>query len=353
MIRSLLLLPLLAGCLRAEVGIVPHPGVDCSSGKSVIWSGAMQAAFDRMLGAKSPMKLERVEPPNPLVTRMAGFSWKENSVLPKDGWFAVTGDASEKLADEANQKWQGLAGEGAKPFKYNGFSESRAAYVGMKRDFVFRNVFSPSGSSRLTWGPDKVPVRFFGTTGEAADRYSASVRVLAYRPAERCIALQLLAKVGDDSLVLYQPAQGQLMIEAMRWVKTWSERWDAHDGDELGWDDKFLHRFDDLRVPEISLKGHVDFARDFIGTYWFKDTKTPYGVSQAVTDIKLEVDGTGVKFEATAAMEMGPFGSSTPVVSPVPRKFWFDRPFFAFLWRDGAEWPYAAVWFGSADGLVK
>ena len=344
---------MLAGSLRAEIGMVAHPGVDCSSGQTTVWTGAMQAAFDRMLGSKCSMTLDRVEPPNPLVTRMAGFSWKENSVLPKDGWFAVTGDASEKLADEANQKWQGLSGAEAKPFKYNGFSEFRVAYVGMKRDFVFRKAFSPSGSSRLTWGQDKVPVRFFGAAGEAAGRHAGTVRVLAYRPVEHCMALQLLAKEGDDSLVLYQPSESQPMIEAMRWVKTWRERWDKHEGTELGWDDKCLHSTDDLRVPEIALKGHADFGDDFKGRFWFKDTKVPHGVSQAVTDIKLEVDGIGVKFEAKAKMEMGPFGSSSAVVSPVPRKFWFDRPFFAFLWRDGAEWPYAAVWFGSAEGLVK
>jgi hypothetical protein len=349
--RSILLLPLIAGCLHAEIGIVPHPGVDCSSGQTTVWTGALQSAFDRMLGSKSSKTLDRVEPPNPLVTRMAGFSWKENAVLPKDGWFAVTGDASEKLADEANQKWQALAGEGPKPFKYNGVAGGRAAYVGMKRDFLFRKAFSPSGESRLSWGPEKKPVRFFGARGEAAEDYAGSVRVLAFRPSERCMALQLLAKVGDDSLVLYQPAEAQPMIEAMRWVKTWRDGWDRHEGDELGWDDKTLHQADDLRVPEISLKAHADFRDDFKGAIWFKDSKIPSEVSQAVTDMKLEVDGLGVKFESTAEMEVDPFASGGPTA--VPRKFWFDRPFFAFLWRDGAEWPYAAVWFGSSEGLVK
>jgi hypothetical protein len=350
--HSIFLLLLIAGALRAEIGIVAHPGVDCSAGTTTVWTGAMQAAFDRMLGAKSSMTLERVVPPNPLVDKMAGFSWKESAVLPKDGWFAVTGDASEKLVDEANQKWQVLAGAGPLPFKYNGSSGGRAAYVGMKRDFLFKLAFSPSGASRLSWGPEKTPVRFFGARGGVAGDYSESVRVLAYRPIERCMALQLLAKMGDDTLVLYQPAEAQPMIEAMRWVKTWRQGWDKHEGENLDWNDKVLHQMDDLRVPEISLKGHADFGNDFKGEYLFKDAKLPYRVTQAATDMKLEVDGVGVKFEATAEMDVLAFGSSERK-SPVPRKFWFDRPFFAFLWRDGAEWPYAAVWFGTAEGLVK
>lgn len=349
--HPVLLLFMVAGCLRAEIGIVAHPGIDCYSGQTTIWTGAMQVAFDRLLGANSSMALDRVEPPNPLVTRMAGFSWKESAVLPKNGWFAVTGDASERLVDEANEKWQALAGGELKPFKYNGLSGGRAAYVGMKRDFLFMKAFSPSGESRLSWGDERKPVRFFGVRGKASSDYADSVRILAFRPAERCMALQLLAKVGDDSLVLYQPAEAQPMIEAMRWVKTWRDGWDRHEGDEMGWDDKFLHRVDDLRVPEISLKAHADLGDDFKGAIWFKDSKMPHQVTQAVTDLKLEIDGLGVKFESTAAIQVDPFASGGP--TEVPRRFWFDRPFFAFLWRDKAEWPYAAVWFGSAEGLVK
>ena len=350
--RPFFLLLLGCGFLHAEVEIVPQPDVNCLPGKTTVWTAAMQAAFDRLLGAKSSMKLDRVEPPNPLITSMAGFSWKEDAVLPKDGWFAVTGEASEKLVDEANQKWQLLAGAGPKIFKCNEYGGGRAAYVGMKRDFLFKLGFSPSGASRLSWGPEKKPVRFFGARGDLAGDYSGSVRVLAHRRTERCMALQLLAKVGDDTLVLYQPAEAQPMIEAMRWVRTWREGWNKHKGADLDWNDKVLHSMDDLRVPEILLTGHSDFSNDFKGEYLFKDAKLPYRVTQAATDMMLEVDGVGVKFEATAEMDVLAFGDSERK-SPVPRKFWFDRPFFAFLWRDGAAWPYAAVWFGSSEGLVK
>ncbi len=37
----------------------------------------------------------------------------------------------------------------------------------------------------------------------------------------------------------------------------------------------------------------------------------------------------------------------------VPRHFIYGRPFFAFLWRDGAEWPYFGVWNGNDTALEK
>jgi hypothetical protein len=35
----------------------------------------------------------------------------------------------------------------------------------------------------------------------------------------------------------------------------------------------------------------------------------------------------------------------------VPRRFLYDRPFFVFLWREGAEWPYFGAWIGDESSL--
>jgi len=34
-----------------------------------------------------------------------------------------------------------------------------------------------------------------------------------------------------------------------------------------------------------------------------------------------------------------------------PRQFIYDHPFFVFLWRDGAAWPYFGAWIGDASAL--
>ena len=46
-------------------------------------------------------------------------------------------------------------------------------------------------------------------------------------------------------------------------------------------------------------------------------------------------------------------GGAEPEPKAIPRRFWFDRPFFLFLWRAAAAWPYAGVWLGSAEALAK
>ena len=35
----------------------------------------------------------------------------------------------------------------------------------------------------------------------------------------------------------------------------------------------------------------------------------------------------------------------------VPRDFHYNRPFFVFLWREGAEWPYVGAWVGDDAGM--
>ena len=59
---------LLALCapLWAEVVSVPHPAVGCANGSTVVWTAAMQSAFDRMLGSKSLRVLDRVDLLRPL-----------------------------------------------------------------------------------------------------------------------------------------------------------------------------------------------------------------------------------------------------------------------------------------------
>jgi hypothetical protein len=48
-----------------------------------------------------------------------------------------------------------------------------------------------------------------------------------------------------------------------------------------------------------------------------------------------------------------PFAGTPETPPTVSRHFIYDRPFFAFLWRDGAEWPYFGVWIGGVSALEK
>jgi hypothetical protein len=334
---------------RAAADIVAHPDVPCNPGEVRIWTAAMQLAADRIVGSKSGRTLERVSPPNPNLDAVAKFQWDETAVLPETGWFVEAGPATEALAARATEKWRMLAGPKAPAFRVVGSGE--AAFAGIKRDFVFRRAFARAGELKLPWGKEKTPVSFFGTCEERSERHS-EVRVLMYQPAERAYALQFPAKEGDDTLVLYLPSETATLKAAMEDVRKWRSEWPRESGGPNAQDPR-LHARDDLRVPVIDLTCEGDLGMQFAGSIYFKGERVPWKIVQAKSSMQLNVDEKGVKFAATATMEAAPFSEAPKKVVPHPRWFWFDRPFFLFLWRDGAEWPYTGVWFGAADHFAK
>jgi hypothetical protein len=334
---------------RAGADVVAHPDVPCNPGEIRIWTAAMQLAADRIVGSKSGRALERVSPPNPNLDAVAKFQWDETAVLPETGWFVEAGPATEALAARATEKWRALAGPKAPAFKITGSGE--AAFAGIKRDFSFRQAFAITSSLKLPWSDGKVPVSFFGTRGDRSGKHE-EVRVLMYRPAERSYALQFPAQNGDDTLVLYLPAHASTMKAAMDDVRKWRSEWPKETGGPNAQDPR-LHAKDDLRVPVVDLTFEGDLMTRFAGSIYFKGESVPWRIVQAKSSMQLNVDEKGVKFTATATMEAEPFSVAPKKVVPHPRWFWFDRPFFLFLWRDGAEWPYAGVWFGTADHFAK
>jgi hypothetical protein len=335
----------------AEIVSVPHPDVMAAPGQTIVWTAALQAAFDRLIGPKASMKFEKVTPDNSLIDQMRAFRWDETKTLPKDGWFALSGPATPELATEATTAWRKMAGSNEPEIKFSDAPGTLAAVVGISRDFQFRKAFKPSTDTGLMWRGSPEPLKFFGIRSTEAGNYADAVRVLAWHPAKRIQALQLMPKEGDDTMILYMPEESQTMLEAVTWVHAWRKEWETRKGDGLSWDDPRLHVEDDLRIPEIDLDARASLAESFAGVIQFKGESVPYRVDRAVTMTRLQVDATGVKFSSKAEMEMQPFGDLPPTPQPKPRRFWFDKPFFLFLWRDGADLPYAGVWFGDTSSF--
>ena len=269
------------GMACAEVQVVAHPDAPCPPKITIVWTAAMQSAFDRCVGPKSPMTFETVIPENPLITRMRAFSWKEEAILPNGGWFAVAGVGRAELADQANEQWRVLSGADDKPFTYEG--AGLVAYVGIKRDFQFKKEFIAAIASRLAWNGTQEQLRFFGVCDEASAGYSSSVRVLGYVPLARQFALQFLAKEGDDTLILCIPKPAQTMLEAMVSVRKSRVAWDARGDASPGVDDKFLHSMDDLRVPNVALKFEGDLTESFGGTLHYAESPLAWRIGKAMT----------------------------------------------------------------------
>ena len=82
-----------------------------------------------------------------------------------------------------------------------------------------------------------------------------------------------------------------------------------------------------------------------------KGRELPRRIVHASQKTTFALHERGARVRVVTEMSADPFGDAPrrPVV--VPRKFIYDGPFFVFLWRDGAEWPYFGCWVGDAGVL--
>lgn len=195
-------------------------------------------------------------------------------------------------------------------------------------------------------------VRFFGIQGEASDAYRGSVRVLAWRPVDRSHAIQIRCKAADDTLIVYLPAKPQDFATACRWLRTWRDEPAPATPPAYGsWADPRLHSRDVVQIPYVALEGKADFLPRLGSLRSYANQPVPRVISRAeqLTRFNLHERGAEVRVEASGMSE--PFGSD-PESPPVhPRDFIYDRPFFVFLWRERAEWPYFGAWVGDASAL--
>lgn len=193
-----------------------------------------------------------------------------------------------------------------------GNTEAEAIRFEFKRAMLVAEVW------QLPWcNGNAMP--FFGARLTACAAYDDTIRVLYYRHRSRACALRLMGVKEDESIVLYLPEESQSMTEALAWVKTWSQR-----PAEAVWgrDRDLLGPLDDVRIPKVALR--VPSAFSFL------------------------MDGTGRPFEPRPIPQI--IHGFTPFR---PSRYWFDRPFFLFLWKKKSDQPHAGIWFGDTSGFMK
>jgi hypothetical protein len=346
MIRS----ALLALCLPVSAGVItlPDPNSPLPEGATVVWSPLFQATWDAMnreIGGKP----QKTDPPNELMARLDAFEWEPDKVMPEGAWKTWAGDSTPDFLKRVNAEAAKMTGEAEGPFRLiEDVGKPHLACFGLlDRKVDFTKRFYKSARLPLEFGAEKKPVRFFGTTGDEAAEFGESVGVLAYRPVDGSYALEISCKGMDDKVILYRPSKAQDFATACRWIREWRKKPGKGDALPWEWDDRQLHGGDEVRVPYVSLDAVADFTR-------LLDSRRDYGVgggawvirrAEQRTRFELHEKGASVRAEVS----LDPFASE-PIL-PYPRRFIYDRPFFVFLWRDKAEWPYLGVWVGDDSAL--
>jgi hypothetical protein len=163
---------------------------------------------------------------------------------------------------------------------------------------------------------------------------------------DRSHAIQIRCKQANDTVILYLPAKPQDFATACEWLRTWRSQSKPAPEQAGTWDDPFLHRGDEIRIPYVDLESTADLTSKLSGTRFFGNK--PWVIIRAEQLTRFQLHEKGARVRVEASIEAMPFASPPPVV---PRKFIYDRPFFVFLWRDGAEWPYFGAWIGDDSAL--
>jgi len=330
----------------AEIVAVAHPGENLAHDQIVVWSPLFQAAWDDLhRGLGAPVK---IDPPNALMDRLDHFTWKADAVMPRDHWKVWAGDATKDLIDKANAEAARMTGEKKGPFQIEPRPNARIALGLLDRDLVFKKPLHRSVDAPLVFHSavgTKPKVRFFGTRRKASGGYGGVVRVLAYQAGSH--ALQI-ASDADDSAVLYLPEKPVSFIESCAKLREWRSMKLA--GAYGSAQDPALHEKDDVRIPVLKLANTTDFV-PLLGSERYFENGGPWKLYKAEQRLKFQLTEKGAKLRVEVATGIDAFGEPPPPPPMTPRFFHYDRPFFVFLWRDGAEWPYFGAWIGNGTPM--
>ncbi|MEO5713213.1 MAG: hypothetical protein ABIT37_06965 [Luteolibacter sp.] len=330
-----------------EIVAVAHPGENLSHDKIVVWSPLFQAAWDDLhRGFGMPVK---VDPPNALMDRLDHFTWKADTVMPGDHWKVWSGTATKELIDKANTEAARMTGEKKGPFQTEPKPDTRIALGLLDRDLVFMRPLHRSVDAPLVFHSadgTEAKVRFFGARRKASGSYGGVVNVLSYQAGSH--ALQI-ASDADDSAVLYLPDKPVSFVEACAKLREWRSK--GPEGVYGSAQDPNLHEKDDVRIPVLKLASTTDFAPLLSSSRYFGSAGDPWQIYKAEQRVKFELTEKGAKLRVEVETDMEPFGERPPPPPLTPRFFHYDRPFFVFLWRDGAEWPYFGAWIGNGTPM--
>jgi hypothetical protein len=356
--KALPLLMVVALPATAEVTSVAHPETTIPIAQTVVWTPLFQAAWDK-LNATHGGKPLKVEPPNELISRLDAFTWKREEVMPVGHWKTWSGPPTDEFLATVNAEAAEMTGEEKGPFRLEDRRPGTVVVFGvLDREVSFRKGLHRSRKAPMTFrsGGAETKVKFFGVKGQLSGEFNDTIRVLAYRPSENCHALQILCRESDETVMLFRPPAEKTMdfATACEWLRTWRKAWTENSPHGLGHDDPTLHKRDEIQVPYLKLETTHDFTSGLASERYYKGQPLPRKISRAEQRVEFELHERGARVRAEVSLDDAAAFGPPPEPPPVyPRRFLYDAPFFVFLWRDGAAWPYFGSWVGDTSAMEK
>jgi hypothetical protein len=284
------------------------------------------------------------------MAKLDSFKWNAKKIMSDGSWKTWSGPATTDFLQQVNREAAAITKEKHGPFTLMVEDpENRAAFGLLDREVEFQKEFIRSRNAAMEFrvGGGEEPVRFFGARDEMIGEIQDSIRILAFRPTDRSYAIQIRCKQVDDTVILYLPAKPQTFATACAWLHTWRAQYKPDAQLSGAWNDPSLHNGDEIRIPYVDLESNADLTSQLAGTRFHGNKPWRIIRAEQLTRFKLHEKGARVRVEVS--IENTFLGSAPPPV--IPRKFIYDRPFFVFLWRDNAEWPYFGAWIGDTSAL--
>jgi len=332
-----------------EIETTPTPHVTPENNKTLIWSPLFQATWDAMnshLGGK-PIK---ITPESEIMTKLDTFKWKPDTVLPTGHWKTWAAEANNEFIKKVNEEASEILGEKGEHFSLNPDREpnSIACFGLLHRNLEFVQPFYRSSKTPMKFGTKDDKVRFFGSTKETSEEFAHSVKVLAYRPIDKSHAIEISCKDTDEKVIVYLPAKPQEIATACQWIRDWRKNDQTSGGLPGNWDDRQIHKGDEIRIPYITLATKSDLTNQLDSFRIYKNNPLiSWEISKATQFTLFKLHDKGASVTVQAEIDVEPFGAAPPPT--YPRTFFYNRPFYIFLWRDQAEWPYLAVWVADSS----
>lgn len=338
---------------KAEVKTVLDPGKAPLPAETRVWSPLFQAGWDQLNKEHGGLP-ERVVPANPVITKLDKFQWDEKAVMPNGDYAIYSGPATARFAREVAGKVKKRFGWDMELFEGPEIDGGKAVYGILVRDLQFQRSFFRSKKKPLEFQDGKgkkFKVSFFGTVGQFSDRYGKTVSVLSHNRQTGAFVMQIATKREGDSLVICRPEKAMSFAEGIEEVL--AAKATPLNGTYGSLKDGSLHRYDVVKIPYLTLDTNADLTPLLKGVRHYPGNPVTWQIGRAYQKTRFELFEKGARVRVETGASDDPFGGPPKRPKIFPRNFVCDRPFFVFIWRDGAKLPYFAAWIDGPDALEK
>jgi len=335
------LLTATADQLRAK-GITPHFDAPIEPGRSVLWCATFQLAWNEVCTLVGEDIHFDEEPPMVVILNRKSATKAD---LDEASYVALAGFVRDgiyaQIPKALERKFKGAARPHLLP---NPAVAPRPQDI-VAYAYLFKNLEFPTRFERLD-----EPLDFGGTRVDCFgigreykpdhERLYPQVRILYYNGPDD-FAVELLTKSPKDRLILVKCRPAATLLQTVTATEeriAASEPANAVTGDVL-----IVPKFNfDLTRSYSELIGRLlvvknpAVAKDLV-------------LLAAIQNIRFQMDEKGVRLRSESHMQ---FGCAAPSLPQPEHVMIFDKPFLAFLKREGAKAPYFALWVDNAELLV-